>query len=122
MRLAQLFETEKEKNDRRHHSDRKNIYRVWKQEIRMNWLSNNAYIAAWLSPLTTIIAVLIERRKSGRSKPINWSWMMIYMAFLTSFATFFSPHTEPMFRIVAGSVSGILCGWIMIDAIWPKKK
>lgn len=82
----------------------------------MNWLKDHVYLAAWLSPVIALTALIVNNfRKS--SEKVQWSWVMIYIAFLTGLAGCFTPNAEPALRIFAGAVSGVAFGFIAVDAL-----
>ena len=84
----------------------------------MNWLKDRVYIAAWLSPAIASVALIVNNfRKS--SEKVQWSLVMIYIAFLTGLAGCFTPNAEPepALRIFAGTVSGVSFGIIVVDAL-----
>jgi hypothetical protein len=82
----------------------------------LNWLSTHAYVAAWLSPVLALIAMIVQSaRPTGR--PVNWSKVMIYIAFLTCLAAIFTPTLEAEARMFAGAVvgfSGVYLGFVAI--------
>jgi hypothetical protein len=82
----------------------------------MNWLKDHVYIAAWLSPAIASVALIVNNfRKS--SEKVQWSLVMIYIAFLPGLAGCFTPNAEPALRIFAGTVSGVSFGIIVVDAL-----
>jgi hypothetical protein len=83
----------------------------------MIWLKENAYLAAWLSPVITLIGIVIQNSRVGVTAKVNWSKAMIYVGFLTSLAVTITPGAEwgPI-RIGVTSVGGLCLGWILIDA------
>jgi hypothetical protein len=76
----------------------------------MNWFSEHAYAAAWLSPALTLIAMIVQSARPA-AQPINWSKVMIYIAFLTCLAAVFTPTLEAEAREFAG-------GFLMFAAFY----
>jgi len=74
----------------------------------MNWFQAHSYIPAWLSPPIALIALVINNfKKSGR--PVNWSMVVIYTAFLTCLATYVTPGMDIGVRLGTGTVGGLTC-------------
>ena len=52
----------------------------------MHWLSSNAYIAAWLSPLIALIGLIIQNNRQNTDHQVDWSRIIFYVSFLTFIA------------------------------------
>jgi hypothetical protein len=87
----------------------------YRMEYVMNWLKSHAYIAVWLSPIATIIGFLIQSAIKPAER-VNWSMVMVYVAFLTCLAVMVTPGVEPQIRWIVGSVGGMAFGFILVDA------
>jgi hypothetical protein len=88
----------------------------------VNWFQSHAYFATWASPVIALIALVVNNLKRSSAK-VEWSWVMIYMAFLTSLGVCFSPDVQPpTMRLFAAGVSGVSFGIIAVDALWKKKR
>jgi hypothetical protein len=85
----------------------------------MSWLQAHVYIAAWASPIITLVGLLIRNTVRPTDK-VNWSMIVIYVAFLTCLAVMVTPGTEPAMRWAAGLVGGMTFGLIGADAMMWK--
>jgi hypothetical protein len=81
----------------------------------MNWLQSHVYIAAWTSPTIALIGLLIRNTLRPAEK-VNWSMVIIYVAFLTCLAATLTPGLDSQIRYVSYSVGFFTLGYIMIDA------
>jgi hypothetical protein len=79
----------------------------------MGWLEAHAYLAAWLSPLVTLIGI-IAQNKSGKTEPIAWPTIMIYIAFLTCLAAVFTPQFDLPTRFFASFSMSTGLGYFMM--------
>jgi hypothetical protein len=80
----------------------------------VTWLSTRAYLAAWASPLITLIGIIVSNSISA--KVPDWSRLMIYVAFLTSLAVVFTPTMDEWARTVAGVMLFPTTIFTIIDA------
>jgi hypothetical protein len=87
----------------------------------MKWLSDHVYVAAWLSPALTIIAMIVQSARPA-AEPINWSKVMIYIAFLTCLAAAFTPTLEAEARGFAGAFVFIGAIYLGVMAIAHEEK
>lgn len=71
----------------------------------------------------TIIALvgLIIRNTIRPVEKVNWSMIMLYVAFLTCLAATLTPNIDLGTRAIAGVVGGLTLGTIIVDAMWWKK-
>jgi hypothetical protein len=81
----------------------------------VEWFRQNAFIAAWLSPLVALIGIII--RGTGKSGETDWSRAMLYIAFLTSLAAAFTPALGSTERGFATTVVTILLVWFFFDTV-----
>jgi hypothetical protein len=76
----------------------------------MGWLKDHVYIAAWLSPLLALVALIIQdARGQGNTNP---SRFMIYVGFLTFLAAVFTPALEVEARVFAGA--GVIASFFFL--------
>jgi hypothetical protein len=81
----------------------------------MNWFAAHVYIAAWLSPLITLLGIIVT---SGiNSKTPDWSRLMIYVGFLTALAVVFTSSMDEFARGVATVLLIPLTVFIIGDAV-----
>jgi hypothetical protein len=81
----------------------------------MNWLESHVYIAAWTSPTVALIGLLIRNTLRPADK-VNWSMIMVYVAFLTCLAATLTPGIESQIRYISYFVGTLTLGYIMVDA------
>jgi hypothetical protein len=86
----------------------------------MDWFRQNAFIAAWFSPLVALIGLMI--RGGEKSGEMDWARAMLYVAFLTCLAATFTPALEPGARFFAGFAVSILAGFFMADIVARRGK
>jgi hypothetical protein len=84
-----------------------------------NWFQAHVYVAAWASPTITLIGLIIRNTIRPADK-VNWSLIMVYVAFLTCLAAMLTPGTELGIRWLAGSVGSLAFGFILVDAGWKR--
>lgn len=75
----------------------------------MHWLGSHAYIAAWLSPLATVVGFMVQS-VAKPEKLVNWSMVLVYVASLSCLAVMITP----------GIVGGLAFGLIIVDAMWKR--
>lgn len=80
----------------------------------MKWLETHAFIPAWLSPLITLIGIILHN-SIGKGAPIAWPKVMLYIAFLTSLAAALTPGMELPIRVTAGIAFSMLLGYFMVS-------
>lgn len=85
----------------------------------MNWFQAHVYVAAWASPIITLVGLIIRNTIRPADK-VNWSMIIIYVAFLTCLAAVLTPGIELSVRWIASSTGGLAFGFIMVDAIWKR--
>ena len=86
----------------------------------MGWLQSHVYIAAWVSPVITLVGIFIRNTIRPDDK-VNWSMLVIYVGFLTCLAAILTPGIELAVRSGAYTVGGIAFGIIMLDAVAHRK-
>jgi hypothetical protein len=85
----------------------------------MDWFKTHVYIAAWASPVVALIGMMLKKR--GEDAQLNWSKLMLYVAFLSGLAIIVTPGVDAGARGVAGGLIGVGFGWLMVDASRQKK-
>lgn len=85
----------------------------------MNWLRNNVFLAAWLSPLIAMVGFCIQNARSNTSH-IDWSHVVIYVAYLTFIAVAITPVFDASARATAGILVSAGFFWLLIDA--PRRR
>jgi hypothetical protein len=80
----------------------------------VDWFRTHVFIAAWSSPAIALIGMLLKKRAAGA--PVNWSRMMIYVGWLTSFAVMVTPGVDPMARGTAEALVAGGFGFLIIDS------
>ncbi|MBT8365050.1 MAG: hypothetical protein KJP23_10110 [Deltaproteobacteria bacterium] len=80
----------------------------------MNWLSDHSYLAAWLA-LPVAIIVAFFQNKSKKFTEVDWSRILIYLAFLVSLAVTLTPTFDDTARGVAKTVSFVGLGFLIVD-------
>lgn len=88
--------------------------------LNMGWLKDHVFIAAWCSPIITLVG-LIVRNTIRPAERVNWSMIILYVAFLTCLAAFLTPGLELGTHITVGMIGGTILGTITVDALWWKK-
>jgi len=83
----------------------------------MDWFRTHVYIAAWASPLITLIGFLV-RNTLRPSEKMDWSMIIIYVTFLTCLAAQLTPGIEPAVRTSAVTGSTISFGLIIADSFF----
>jgi hypothetical protein len=81
----------------------------------LSWLKDNVYVAACLSPLLALIA-MIFKRETPNSGPVNWSLRIVYIASLTCLAAVFTPIIDPEVKLFAGFVAAATLIFIAVHA------
>jgi hypothetical protein len=80
----------------------------------MNWLREHAYLATWLGPAATIIVAIIQNRHKGFAE-VDWSRILLYVAFLTSLAVVFTPTFDETARKFAKFLVYALLGFLIVE-------
>lgn len=80
----------------------------------MNWLRQNVYLAAWLSPVVAIVVAIVQNRHR-KSNEVDWSRLLIYIAFLTALAVAFTPTFDDGIRSVASGLVYAGLGFLIVD-------
>lgn len=83
-------------------------------EIMLNWLKENAYLAAWLALPVAIVIGFFQNQKLGFEK-FDWSRNLLYVAFLVALAVKFTPSLAQNMRDEAGYLLIMLTVFLMID-------
>ena len=85
------------------------------KSLSMGWLKDHVYIAAWCSPMLTLITLVVRNTIRPADK-VNWSMIMLYVAFLTSFAVLVTPGVDGFGKGAAIAVAGLTISAIATDA------
>jgi hypothetical protein len=80
----------------------------------MEWLRDNAFLAAWLAPIVAAVVFLLQENKSHFAN-VDWSRVLVRFAFLVSLAVVISPKMDHAARLVANTLMFMCLGWIMVD-------
>lgn len=77
----------------------------------MNWLRNNVFLAAWLSLLIALVGICIQNTRSN-TYHVDWSRIVIYVAYLTFIAVAITPIFDTTARTMAGILVSVgFFGW-----------
>ncbi len=79
----------------------------------VKWFQTHVYLAAWLSPIVAIIAVLV--RNARHEHHIDSSRLMIYVAFLTCLAVSVTPTFDEGTRSFARGFVYAGLGFLIVD-------
>lgn len=79
-----------------------------------NWLIDNAFLAAWLSPLIALVGICIQNSVPSLPK-VDWSRVVLYMIILTALAVAFTPKMDSSATAFGRYVVGIGMVWIYWD-------
>ena len=80
----------------------------------MNWLSDHSYLASWLAlPVAIIIGIFQNREK--KLSEVDWSRMLIYLAFLVSLAVMLTPSFDQTARDAAKMLVFAGLGFLIVD-------
>jgi hypothetical protein len=82
----------------------------------VDWFKAHVFIAAWASPITALVGMLLKKPIAG-GPPVNWSRMMLYVGWLTSFAIMVTPGVEPLARGTAQSLVAAGFGFLIFDSV-----
>jgi uncharacterized membrane protein len=86
----------------------------------MSWLADHAYIAAWLSPIITLVGIIVSSTINARTP--DWSRLMIYVGFLTALAVLFTSSMDDAARWAAFLLLIPLTVFIIWDAVVRAEK
>jgi hypothetical protein len=76
----------------------------------MNWLETHSYIAAWLSPIITLVGLIVQNVVRPTTT-VSWSMIIVYVVFLSCLATMITPGIDTVTRssvTVIGTASFIV--------------
>jgi hypothetical protein len=82
--------------------------------LNMEWFKDHVFIAAWASPIIALIGMIVKKTPEG--SPLNWSRVMIYVAFLTCLAETVTPGVDPLVWRGASSIVGVGFGFLIYDS------
>jgi L-asparagine transporter-like permease len=80
----------------------------------MDWLRDHSYLAAWLALPVAIIIAFFQNRQS-RLAEVDWSRIVIYLAFLISLAVMLTPMFDETARGVAKILVFAGLGFLIVD-------
>ena len=86
------------------------------ESFGMGWLKDHVFIAAWCSPTITLVS-LVVRNTIRPAEKVNWSMIILYVAFLTCLAAVLTPGVDPFGRGTAMAVGVFTLGTITKDAL-----
>jgi hypothetical protein len=89
-------------------------YGVVLSGVMLNWLRDNAYLAAWLAIPVAILIAVFQNVRIGIEK-FDWSRNLLYLAFLVSLAVKFTPYANQRMRDDAGYLVAMLVAFLIID-------
>ena len=82
--------------------------------VVLNWLKENAYLAAWLALPVAIAIGFFQNSKIGFEK-FDWSRNLLYLTFLVSLAVKFTPYVDQRMRDEAGYLVAMLVAFPILD-------
>jgi hypothetical protein len=85
----------------------------------MDWLRNNVFLAAWLSPVIALVGLCIQNARLDKPQ-IDWSRIVIYVAYLTFVAVAITPSFDASARATAGILVSAGFFWLILDA--PRRR
>lgn len=80
----------------------------------MHWLESHVWLATWLGLVVTAISLFVHNVRIG-FKEIDWTRSLFYVAFVTALAVTFTPTFDSHARDVAGSLTAMGFGYILVD-------
>jgi|tagenome__1003787_1003787.scaffolds.fasta_scaffold20849186_2 hypothetical protein len=85
----------------------------------MNWLQCHEYIATWLSPVMTVIAILLSRFKKGTIKRVLWVQIFLWAFFILQIFIACAYSLSYGVRITSGITGFIVFIVIALDMVEP---
>jgi hypothetical protein len=86
----------------------------------MVWLKEHVFIAAWCSPIITLVGLII-RNTVRPTDNVNWSLIMIYVGFLTCLAADLTPGLDSGVRTWA-SLVGSVCMFTIVGDVYRRNR
>lgn len=80
----------------------------------MDWLREHSYLAAWLA-LPVAILVAFFQNKGKKLSELDWSRLLIYIAFLLSLAVTLTPSFDETARDAAKLLVFAGLGFLIVD-------
>jgi len=80
----------------------------------MEWLRDHSYLAAWLA-LPVAILVAFFQNKGKKLADLDWSRLLIYIAFLISLAVTLTPTFDSTARDAAKIMVFAGLGFLIVD-------
>lgn len=87
---------------------------VGRVRIVLNWLKENAYLAAWLALPVAIVVGLVQNSRTD-FKELDWPRSLMYIAFLTALPVVFTPTFDETARSSARNIVFALLGVLIVD-------
>jgi len=84
----------------------------------MRWLRDNAYLAAWLSPLIALVGMIFRNPKSATGAT-DWARTIAYIILLTALAAAVTPGLDTTTKTWAGSL--VTLGLMLLYFDWKPK-
>jgi hypothetical protein len=78
----------------------------------LDWLKSHVFIAAWSSPIITLIALI--RKKSDPTNPLDWGAVVLYVGFLSALAAVVTPGIDSNARMVMETLLFMSLGAIIM--------
>lgn len=80
----------------------------------MSWFESHAYVAAWLSPVITLISLGFQNNLPRTTK-VDWSRVIFYTAYLTILAVAVSPGYDLAAQTTARGLAITGFVWLFFD-------
>ena len=80
----------------------------------MRWLKDNVYVAAWLSPLITLVGYIIRTPRTATGDP-DWSRIVIYVMLLTFLAAALTPQVDEGMKTTARYLMFMGLAFMIVD-------
>ena len=80
----------------------------------LNWLRDNAYLAAWLAIPVAILIAIFQNKKVGITN-FDWSRNLLYLTFLVALAVTFTPSVDEKMRSGAWFLVAVLVAFLIMD-------
>jgi len=80
----------------------------------MDWLRDHSYLAAWLA-LPVAIFVVILQNKGKKLAEMDWSRLLIYLAFLIALAVTITPTFDKTARDITKLIVFMGLGFLIVD-------
>jgi hypothetical protein len=85
----------------------------------VEWFKTHVFIAAWASPIIALVGLLLKRR--AENSDLNWSKVIIYVAFLTAIAVVVTLGIAPQVRTTFEALMFLGFGYLIVDSGWRRR-